>query len=33
MCEKILDADVESYPFRELWMKNGVQIFEELESM
>ncbi|MDH3217320.1 MAG: acetoacetate decarboxylase family protein [Candidatus Krumholzibacteria bacterium] len=33
MCEKLLDADVESYPFRELWMKHGVQLFEELETL
>ena len=33
MCEKILGADVESYPFRELWMKDGVQTFEELETI
>ncbi|MFQ5512136.1 MAG: acetoacetate decarboxylase family protein [Candidatus Krumholzibacteriia bacterium] len=31
MCEHILDADIESYPFRELWMKDGVQTFEKLE--
>ncbi|MEE9270256.1 MAG: hypothetical protein V3V49_08340 [Candidatus Krumholzibacteria bacterium] len=33
MCEQILDADIESYPFRELWMKDGVQTFEELETI
>lgn len=33
MCEKLLSADVESYPFRELWMRNGVQVFEELETI
>lgn len=33
LCEKILAADVESYPFRELWMKDGVQTFEELETI
>ena len=33
MCERLLDADVESYPFRELWMKDGVQVFEDLEPI
>jgi hypothetical protein len=33
MCEAILEADIESYPFRELWMKDGVQTFEELKTL
>lgn len=33
MCEPLLDADVASYPFRELWMKDGVQTFEELQTI
>jgi hypothetical protein len=33
MTERLLDADVETYPFRELWMKDGVQTFEGLETL
>jgi hypothetical protein len=33
MTEQLLDADVQSFPFRELWMKSGVQTFEELETL
>jgi len=33
MCEGLLDANVESYPFRELWMKRGLQTFEPLETI
>jgi len=33
MCEPVLNADVASFPFRELWMKNGVQTFEELTTL
>ncbi len=33
MCEALIDADVASYPFRELWMKDGVQTFEELQTI
>ena len=33
MCEPLLNADVASYPFRELWMKDGVQTFEELQTL
>jgi hypothetical protein len=33
MCEALLNADVASYPFRELWMKDGVQTFEELQTL
>ncbi|HET6349660.1 MAG TPA: hypothetical protein VFH88_11315 [Candidatus Krumholzibacteria bacterium] len=33
MCEPLLNADVASYPFRELWMKSGVQTFEELQTL
>jgi hypothetical protein len=29
-----LDADeIRSFPFREMWMKNGIQVFEELETL
>jgi hypothetical protein len=33
MCEALLNADVASFPFRELWMKDGVQTFEELQTL
>lgn len=33
MCEPLLNADVASFPFRELWMKDGMQTFEELQSI
>ncbi|HEX5132888.1 MAG TPA: acetoacetate decarboxylase family protein [Candidatus Krumholzibacteria bacterium] len=33
MCEAVLNADVASYPFRELWMRDGVQTFEELQTI
>jgi hypothetical protein len=33
MTEQLIDADVASFPFRELWMKSGVQTFEELETL
>jgi hypothetical protein len=33
MCEPLLNADLASFPFRELWMKDGVQTFEELQSL
>lgn len=33
MCEGVLAADVASFPFRELWMRDGVQTFEELQSI
>lgn len=33
MTEQLLNAEVASYPFRELWMKDGVQTFEELETL
>jgi hypothetical protein len=33
MCEPIANADVSSFPFRELWMKDGVQTFEELQAI
>jgi len=33
MCEALVNADVASYPFRELWMKDGVQTFEELQTL
>ncbi len=33
MCESVLNADVASYPFRELWMRDGVQTFEELQTI
>jgi hypothetical protein len=29
----LLNADLASFPFRELWMKNGVQTFEELQQL
>lgn len=33
MCEGVLAADVASFPFRELWMRDGVQTFEELQTI
>ena len=33
MCEKLRAGEIETYPFRELWMQKGVQTFEELESL
>jgi hypothetical protein len=33
MCEKLRAEEIASYPFREMWMKNGVQTFEELETI
>jgi hypothetical protein len=33
MTEPILDQDVAAYPFREMWMKDGIQVFEELETI
>jgi hypothetical protein len=33
MCERILGRDIEVTPFREMWMKNGRQTFEELETI
>jgi hypothetical protein len=33
MCEPLLNADVASFPFRELWMKDGVQTFQPLQQL
>jgi len=33
MCAKLRDAEIETYPFRELWMRKGLQTFEELETL
>lgn len=33
MCENVPDFDIEPYPFREIWVRDGVQIFEELETI
>jgi hypothetical protein len=33
MCEGLRPGEIETYPFRELWMQNGVQTFEELETL
>jgi len=33
MCDKLHINDIAVYPFREMWMQNGVQTFEELESI
>jgi hypothetical protein len=32
ICEKLCADDIAERPFRELWMKEGVQEFEELET-
>jgi len=33
MCEPLLNADLASFPFRELWMKDGVQTFQPLQQL
>jgi hypothetical protein len=33
VCSRIRIDEVASYPFREIWMKDGVQTFQELEPM
>ena len=33
MTATLLNADVQTFPFRELWMKDGVQTFEALETL
>ncbi len=33
VCDRLNIDEVASYPFRELWMKDGVQIFEDLETI
>jgi hypothetical protein len=33
ICAKLRAGEIETYPFRELWMQNGVQTFEELEAL
>jgi hypothetical protein len=33
MCELLRIDEIASYPFREMWMKDGVQTFEELETI
>lgn len=33
MTEPILQADVQSWPFREMWMKHGVQTFDPLHTL
>ena len=33
MTEQLIDADVQTFPFRELWMKDGVQTFQPLETL
>jgi len=33
MTEQIIHADVQSWPFREMWMRNGVQSFDPLHRM
>ena len=30
MCEKLAEGEIPSAPFRELWMKDGCQLFDEL---
>lgn len=33
MCANLDPAEVATFPFRELWMKQGHQLFEELETL
>jgi hypothetical protein len=33
VCSRIRVDEIASYPFREIWMKDGVQTFQELEPM
>ena len=33
MCHRLRVDEIAAYPFREMWMKDGVQTFQELESI
>jgi hypothetical protein len=33
MTEALVDAEIESFPFREMWMRAGRQVFQELETL
>jgi hypothetical protein len=33
MTEKLRGQAISTYPFREMWMKDGMQVFEELETI
>jgi hypothetical protein len=33
MCDKLHVDEIATYPFREMWMKDGVQTFQELETI
>jgi hypothetical protein len=33
MCERLRDAGIACYPFRELWQKDGVQSFEQMQTL
>jgi hypothetical protein len=33
MCRQLRVGDIAAYPFREMWMKDGVQTFQELEPI
>jgi len=33
MCEGLDSGEIADYPFRELWMRNGRQLFEKLETL
>lgn len=32
LCGKLVGADIPTTPFRELWMRNGCQLFDELQK-
>jgi hypothetical protein len=33
VCSRLRIDEITSYPFREIWMKDGVQTFQDLEPM
>lgn len=33
MCKNLVQDEIAERPFRELWMKDGIQIFEELKTL
>jgi hypothetical protein len=33
VCSRLRTDEIASYPFREIWMKDGVQTFQEIEPM
>ncbi len=33
MTEKLVGMEIETFPFREMWMRSGRQVFQELETL